>query len=46
MSLNLCLLENHLQGKTTFTLQNIKTDYFNLQWMQTIIANLGLKFNP
>lgn len=42
MTLNLCLLENHLQGKKVFSLQDIKTDYFNANWLQTIISNLDL----
>ncbi len=42
MTLNLCLLENRLQGKATFSLQDIKTDYFNAHWLQTIITNLDL----
>jgi len=42
MTLNLCLLENSLLGKTSFSLQDIKTDYFNAQWMKTIISNVDL----
>ncbi len=42
MTLNLCLLENHLQGKTVCSPQDIKTDHFNTNWLQTIIANLEL----
>ncbi len=42
MTLNLCLLENCLQGKTVFSLQDIKIDYFNAHWLQTIISNLDL----
>lgn len=42
MTLNLCLLENRLLGKTIFSLQDIKTDYFNAQWLQTIFSNLDL----
>ncbi len=42
MSLNLCLLENRLQDNASFSLQDIKTEYFNAQWIQTIITNLDL----
>ena len=42
MTLNLYLLENHWLGKTAFSLQDIKTDYFNAQWLQAIISNLDL----
>ncbi len=42
MTLNLCLLENRLKDKTIFSLQDIKTDYFNVHWLQTIVSNLDL----
>lgn len=44
LTLNLCLVENFLKGKKGFSLQDIKTDCFNEQWLQTIIKNLDL--NP
>ncbi len=42
LNLYLYLLENHWLGKTAFSLQDIKTDYFNAQWLQAIISNLDL----
>lgn len=42
MTLNLALIENHLQGRKGFSLQDIKTDYFNDHWLETIITNLDL----
>ena len=42
MTLNLCLVENRLKDKTVFSLQDIKTDHFNVHWLQTIITNLDL----
>lgn len=42
MTLNLALLENHLQQKQAFSLQDIKTKYFNLNWMERIIQYLEL----
>lgn len=42
MTLNLCLVENYLRGRTSFSLQDIKTDHFNAHWLQIIISNLNL----
>ncbi|MEM9830848.1 MAG: transposase [Bacteroidota bacterium] len=42
MTLNLCLVENHLRGRANFSLQDIKTDHFNAHWLQIIISNLNL----
>lgn len=42
MTLNLALMENRLQQKQGFSLQDIKTRYFNLNWMERIIHHLDL----
>jgi len=42
MTLNLAIMESSLQGKEQFSMQDLKTEYFNRQWLDMIITNLDL----
>ena len=42
MTLNLAIVENMLQAKEQFSLQDIKTEYFNQKWLDRIITDLDL----
>jgi hypothetical protein len=45
MAYNLARVENKLAGNKTFSLYDIKADYINQNYLETIITNLDLDKN-